>query len=166
MNSHATHIEPMRSSWVCALLACVSLSACSADYPVKAVFISDKLSFVGAGDDWFFGESGFCPSYFSVRASSGETIWRIESDVSPVDCKLFPITYGVTPKGWRTAVAAGTLKSGELYIINGAGGDRYHGAFRYSERRVLSVDNEPETARDFKEPPYSWPDELIQADKK
>lgn len=80
------------------------------------------------------------------------------TDVDPSKCALFPLAYGVPPKGWGNVVPAEPLKSGELYMIKGDGGDAYHGAFRYRENLVLSVENEPELARDFPDPPYQWSD--------
>jgi hypothetical protein len=149
-------VGPMKWSTSFAVLTSLLLTGCSADYPLKAVFTDGKLYFVGAKKDWFFGRTGFCPSYFSVREQSGKTVWRIETDLSPSECELFPVVYGVAPKGWKTVVRAALLKSGELYVLNGQGGDSYHGAFRYRERRVLSVENEPELARKFPDPPYDW----------
>lgn len=148
----------MRWSALLAGVAVMMLGGCSADYPLKAVFKSGKLYFVGAEKHWFFGRTGFCPSYFSVRAQSGHTVWRIETDLSPSDCELFPIAYGIAPKGWRTVVPAKPLKSGEGYVLNGSGGDRYHGAFRYREQRLLSVENDSELARKFPDPHYEWED--------
>lgn len=149
----------MRFPMVFVALACWSLGACSADYPLKAFFKDGKLYFDGAKKDWFFGRTGFCPSYFSVRAQSGETVWRIETDLSPSDCELFPVAYGIAPKGWEAVVPAKPLKSGQLYVVNGEGGDAYHGAFRYRERRVLSVENDAGLARELPAPPYNWPTE-------
>ncbi len=143
--------------WV--LAAAVILSSCSADYPVNAVFLKGRLAFIGAGKGWFFGETGFCPSYFSVRDESGKTVWRIENATDNIKCEIFPIFYGVAPENWQSVVPAEPLKSGHLYIVNGAGGDQYHGAFRYRERRMLGVDNEPDTANRFEPPPYDWPAE-------
>lgn len=143
--------------------ACILLAACSADYPVKAIFIDGKLHFVGAGKDWFFGETGFCPSYFSVRSSSGKTVWRIETDRPPSPCKIFPLSYGVAPEGWKTLVKAQALKTGRLYVIDGEGGDRYHGAFHYRERRLLSVKNDPELADTLPPPPYKWGEPRLSA---
>ena len=141
------------------LAAAGILSSCSADYPVNAVFLEGRLAFVGAEKDWFFGETGFCPRYFSVRDESGKTVWRIENATDNVKCNIFPLFYGVVPEDWRPAVPAEPLKSGHLYIVNGAGGDQYHGAFRYRERRILGVTNEPDTAHRFERPPYDWPAE-------
>jgi hypothetical protein len=146
----------MRWSATFLALACLSLSGCSADYPLKASFRDGKLYFDGAEKDWFFGRTGFCPRYFSVQSETGETVWRIETGLYPSECKLFPVAYGQTPKGWETVVPAKALKSGGLYILNGQGGDAYHGAFRYRERRQLSVENDPELARKFPDPPYTW----------
>ena len=129
--------------------ACLLLSGCSADYPLRAFFKHGKLYFDGAENDWFFGKTGFCPSYFTVVSQSGEIAWRIETDLYPSECKLFPVAYGEVPTGWRATVPARPLKSGQLYILHGSGGDRYHGAFRYRERKVLSVENDLKLAREF-----------------
>lgn len=130
-------------------LAVLALGGCSADYPLKAVVKSGKLYFDGADRHWFFGRTGFCPSYFAVQTQSGETVWRIKNDLSPADCELFPVEYGIAPKGGITVVPAQPLRSGELYVLHGTGGDSYHGAFRYRERRLVSVENDPELARKF-----------------
>jgi hypothetical protein len=135
----------------------LGLVGCSADYPLKALFKDGKLYFDGAKKDWFFGYTGFCPRYFSVRAQSGETVWRIETDLSPSECQLFPVAYGIAPKGWRHVVPAKPLKSNQLYVLNGRGGDTYHGAFRYRERRVFSVENDAGLAHKLPDPPYDWP---------
>lgn len=147
-----------------AILGCLLLSGCSADYSLRAFFMHGKLYFDGAKKDWFFGRTGFCPRYFSVRAQSGETVWRIETDLYPSECKLFPVAYGIAPKGWRVVVPAKALKSGQLYVINGQGGDAYHGAFRYREQRVLSVENDAELARELPDPPYDWPTSNVAAE--
>ena len=136
--------------------AFLALSGCTADYPLRAFFKDGKLYFDGAGKDWFLGRTGVCPEYFSVQTQSGETVWRIETDLYPSKCKFFPVAYGIAPKGWNTVVPVKPLKSGELYVMKGQGGDAYHGAFRYRERRVLNVENEPELARKFPDPPYEW----------
>jgi hypothetical protein len=146
----------MRWPTIFIAMACLSLGGCSADYPLKAFFKNGKLYFDGAEKDWFFGRTGFCPEYFSVQTQSGETVWRIETDLYPSDCKLFPVAYGIAPKGWETVVPVQPLKSGELYVLKGEGGDKYHGAFRYQERKVASVENEPELASQFPDPPYEW----------
>ena len=147
----------MRWPTVFVAIACLSLVACTPDYPLKAFFKDGKLYFDGARKDWFFGRTGFCPQYFSVRAQSGETVWRIETDLAPSECELFPLAYGTAPKGWKALVRAKPLKSGQLYVVNGQGVDHYHGAFRYRERRVLSVDNDAELARQLPDAPYDWP---------
>lgn len=146
----------MRWPTIFVAMACLSLAGCSADYPLKAFFKDSKLYFDGAERDWFFGRTGFCPEYFSVQSQSGETVWRIETDLYPSDCTLFPVAYGIAPKGWETVVPAKPLKSGELYVLKGEGGDRYHGAFRYREGKVISVENEPKLASQFPDPPYEW----------
>lgn len=146
----------MRWPTIFVAMACLSLAGCSADYPLKAFFKDGKLYFDGAERDWFFGRTGFCPEYFSVQSQSGETVWRIETDLYPSDCKLFPVAYGIAPKGWETVVPVKPLKSGELYVLKGEGGDRYHGAFRYRERKVVRVENEPELASQLPDPPYEW----------
>jgi hypothetical protein len=148
----------MRWPTVFAAIACLSLVGCSADYPLKAFFKDGKLYFDGAEKDWFFGRTGFCPEYFSVQSQSGETVWRIETDLYPSECRLFPVAYGFAPKGWEIVVPAKPLKSGELYILKGEGGDAYHGAFHYRERRQLNVENEPELAKKFPDPPREWSD--------
>ena len=140
-------------------IACLSVFGCSADYPLKAFFKNGKLYFDGAENNWFFGRTGFCPEYFLVRKKSGETVWRIGrvpqigADGRELQCNLFPVAYGVVPNGWEDVVPANKLRSGELYVLKGEGGDAYHGAFFYRERRVLSVENEPELARSFLERP-------------
>nr|WP_294851078.1 hypothetical protein [uncultured Sphingomonas sp.] len=136
--------------------AFLCLPGCSADYPLKAFFEGGKLLFDGAKKHWYFGRTGSCPKYFSVQTESGETVWRIESAQYVSDCKLFPVAYGVVPKGWETVVPVKPLKSGELYVLKGRGSDSYHGAFRYRERKVISVENEPELASQFPNPPYEW----------
>jgi hypothetical protein len=148
----------MRRSKIFVAMACLSVFGCSADYPLKAFFKAGQLYFDGAERDWFFGRAGFCPEYFSVQKKSGETVWRIgrvpqiEADGSVSQCKLFPVAYGIVPKGWENVVPAEALEPGELYVLKGEGGDAYHGAFRYRERRMLSVENEPELARKFPDP--------------
>ncbi|MEG3180103.1 hypothetical protein [Sphingomonas sp. LT1P40] len=135
--------------WLFLILTFPALAACSADYPLKAYFKAGKLYFDGDGKDWFFGKTGFCPSYLKVWTETGDIVWQIETDNGPVDCKIFPVAYGSLPKGWKAIVAAKPLQSGELYVIKGDGGDAYHGAFRYREQRLLSVENQPEVARRF-----------------
>jgi hypothetical protein len=144
-------------------LVCLLLAGCSYDYPLKAVFTNGKLHFIGAGSDWFFGKTGFCPSYFSVRDQTGETVWRIETDLYPDECELFPLAYGDAPTGWRVVVPATPLRSGQRYILNAEGGDSYHGGFRYLERRQLSVENEPDLAFSLPAPAYEWEGEALPA---
>ena len=139
-------------------MACLSLSGCIADYPLKAFVKDGKVYFDGAGWDWFLGRTGFCPKYFSVQSQSGETVWRIEPNHQIAECKLFPVAYGIAPEDWGSVVSAKPLKSGELYLLKGQGGDSYHGAFRYRERRAVSVENDAELSHKFPDPPYVWND--------
>lgn len=141
-NVRLRHVPTLRWTTGFAALAGLMLTGCSFDYPLKAVFMNGKLNFVGAMDEWFSGRTGFCPSYFSVRSQAGVTVWRIETELPPSDCELFPLAYGVAPKGWKAVVPATPLKPGERYVLRGEGGDSYHGGFRYHERRVLSLEND------------------------
>lgn len=122
------------------------------DYPLKAVFRDGQLYFVGAENDWFFGDTGFCPDIVSARGESGRIVWQIETEKFIHPCDLFPLRFGSQPNDWKTVVPAAPLKSGELYIVSGEGGDMYHGAFRYEETRLRRVENDPEIAMDY--PPY------------
>lgn len=136
-----------------AALCSLLLTGCSNDYPLKAVFRDGALHFIGASNHWFFGKTGYCPHEFSVRSETGRVVWHIRSERFIHPCDLFPLRFGEKPEEWFTVVPAGPLKSGERYIVYGWGGDTYHGAFRYEERRLRRVENDPEAAMNF--PPYS-----------
>ena len=150
----------MKMAHVIPIIACVAAAACSASYPLRAVFINDAVHFVGAGDNWFFGRTGFCPAYFSVRSDAGATVWRIESNGGSAICEVFPIQYGVVPDDWVTIVDPEPLQSGVVYILNGDGGDRYYGAFTYYERLQRTLENDAGKAGSYLDPPFAWNEQL------
>lgn len=134
------------------VLCSLFLTGCSYDYPLKAVFREGELHFVAANNNWYFGDTGFCPNEVSLRSGTGQLVWQIATEDFIHPCNLFPLRVGDEPEGWSTVVPLQPLKSGELYIVSGWGGDSYHGAFRYEERWLRKVENDPDAAMDF--PPY------------
>src|SRR5690606_12237996 len=91
------YLLAMKRSLAIMLLVSLLLTGCSNDYPLKAIFRDGELYFAGAENDWFFGDTGFCPNVVSVRAQSGQPVWQIETDDFIHPCELFPLRFGSQP---------------------------------------------------------------------
>ena len=142
----------MRASDLILTLLALCVAGCSYDYPMKAVFQDGELYIAAAEDDWYFGDTGFCPRQVSVTSTDGDVVWQIETEQFIHPCELFPLRLGSEPDQWRTVVELKPLIPGKTYVIAASGGDFYHGAFRYDEAKLRKVKNEPELAKGF--PPY------------
>lgn len=128
-----------------ALLLLIPLQSCQFGYEVVARYDGDKLVLDSKRGGWF-GPDPCIIFDFSVL-DGDRTIWSIK-EKAPDDRKCppggdFPLTYGVAPRGFATAVKAEPLVSGHVYRISGGSGIHYSGSFRVIARTVYDVTNFP-----------------------
>ena len=116
------------------------LAGCSRSFPVEASFENGRIRFDAKE------KLNGCLYRFHIGAPDGETMWSVWGYFRSNPCDdLFPIFYGVVPKGLSERTTAKPLKEGITYRIEASDGDRYYGAFSY--RRTVVIENRPEIAR-------------------
>lgn len=135
------------------LLAPLLASCQPPNHEVRAVFLGEALAFVAA--DPGAADATGCWREGTVVDDMLRPVWRF-SGTGTGDCrKLFPLVYGRAPEGTRTAVAAGRLDSGRLYLFVGDATGEIQGAFAFTRagpaRIVHNVDPGSPAAHSLRE---------------
>ncbi|HEX8623560.1 MAG TPA: hypothetical protein VF782_00635 [Allosphingosinicella sp.] len=113
------------------LLLALPLASCQPpDLAVRAAFFGNALVFVAAdpGDS----DSTGCWREGTVVDDSLQPVWRFSGPGTGQCRTLLPLYYGRAPEGARTAIPAGRLEPGRLYLFIGHATAEVHGAFAFT----------------------------------
>jgi hypothetical protein len=130
---------------VTAVAAALGTAGCSYGYDIYAVFDGTKLLFDTHAEESRYA-AGLCIDDLEVRSGSS-LIWAIERETPRPDATCpndFPVAYSSPPPGFRSTTPAERLRPGVLYEVSGHGNASFEGSFRYSVRKVVTVQNQEE----------------------